>query len=44
MSNNPLHLLLVEDDPSLRDPLAKRLKEKYSYLVDVTKSAKGTGD
>ena len=35
MSEQPLRVLLVDDEAGLREPLAKFLREKHSYVVDT---------
>jgi CheY-like chemotaxis protein len=40
MKEASLRVLLVEDEGSLREPLAKRLRDSYSYQVDTAASGK----
>lgn len=39
MHKEPLRVLLIDDEQSLRDPLAKRLRNKYNYYVDAAADA-----
>lgn len=39
MSDEPLRVLLADDDADLRDPLAEYLRSDYDYYVDATADA-----
>lgn len=39
MNNRQLRVLLVDDEPSLREPLAKYLRRTYDYHVDTADSS-----
>ena len=41
MSEQPLRVLLVDDETSLREPLAKRLRDAHGYHVDTAADAAG---
>ena len=40
MNGNPLRVLLVDDERSLRDPLGKSLRQQYGYAVDTAATGK----